>query len=446
MTVSESWRLLDRAGFATNPLNALCSRTSDLSYAQLHRVVTQRAEEFRQQGLAMDDVLLLPMAKDPSDVINVLAATTVTGATLLCSAQTPQTLLTQLQTQATVYLTDREQGNLIRLREGLDMALRTESEPRLGVLSSGSTGAPKRIWHRLSHFIHSAEGSNRLLPLSTAGFSLVSLPLHHVGGLGVVFRALLSGRPLLFDQPADDARTYQQYPIARVSLVPTQLHRLMQQSMPRKPRQVLLGGAPIPDTLITQARERGWQLHRSYGLSEMASQVMTEVSVNHWQCLPHVQCASRDGEILVQGDSLFLGYGDPWQPQHTLLDGWFATGDMAEFSGSRFRFIGRRDNQFISGGENVCPETIEQAFINAGLVNHIAIVPQADDEWGAKTVAVLDPVSGVNLKQLRDFARQQLLPHEQPKHYYRWQADAALKVQRPSLIAKVNNNDLDDLT
>ncbi|MDX1472665.1 MAG: hypothetical protein R3309_00765, partial [Reinekea sp.] len=183
MTVSESWRLLDRAGFATNPLNALCSRTSDLSYAQLHRVVTQRAEEFRQQGLAMDDVLLLPMAKDPSDVINVLAATTVTGATLLCSAQTPQTLLTQLQTQATVYLTDREQGNLIRLREGLDMALRTESEPRLGVLSSGSTGAPKRIWHRLSHFIHSAEGSNRLLPLSTAGFSLVSLPLHHVGGL-----------------------------------------------------------------------------------------------------------------------------------------------------------------------------------------------------------------------------------------------------------------------
>src|SRR5690606_28893337 len=63
-----------------------------------------------------------------------------------------------------------------------------------------------------------------------------------------------------------------------VSLVPTQLVRLMETSGDTPPatlRCVLVGGAGIPRALLARALERGWPLALTYGLTEATSQVAT---------------------------------------------------------------------------------------------------------------------------------------------------------------------------
>lgn len=444
-TLTTDWPELN---FTQDTRLAITSATQALSFEQLAKAVQARCDHWRAQGLGAHDLLLLPMAKHADDVINLLAAVRSAGATLLY----PQTLSgesrRQVFRQATVHLDNSEQGLLQRLQPAYSRP-HGVSEPLLGVLSSGSTGEPKRIWHPVSHFIAHAGASNQLLPLPKQGYSLASLPLNHVGGLGVVFRALVNRSPLLFDAAPDSAATFARHDIQRVSLVPTQLHRLLSEtgqthSGPVPTAQIILGGAPIAEALLGRARAQGWSLHRSYGLSEMASQVITEVSAGQWRCLPDTELRLHNGEIEVRGQSLFLGYGDPWQRQRRLIDGWFRTGDLGAWNGSEFTVIGRLDNRYISGGENVCPEAIERAFINAGLVQQIVALPRQDAEWGTQTVAMVKLADGVTLDQLHSFARAQLLPQERPRHYYRWSSGTGFKVQRAKLIKQVNTDDLDD--
>jgi len=129
-----------------------------------------------------------------------------------------------------------------------------------------------------------------------------------------------------------------------------------------------------------------------------------------------------------------------------LNDGWLATKDLATFDENRFAFIGRKDNLFISGGENVCPESVEQKFTNSLLINNIVILPKAHHYWGMQTVAVIEIKKGTDLQKLVAFSKQYLLPHEQPRHYYVWQRQDGLKVQRAKLIQQVKLNDLEELT
>ena len=430
------------ASFANDSRLAICCDGQRLSFAELAEHVAVEQQRFQNQGLSNGDVLLLPVHKQAKNVIQLLAALNTASATLVYPKLMPEQRLAELQQHATVFM--NTDGNLVRLQTPTP-ALSQQNDPLLGVLSSGSTGEPKRIWHRVSHFLASAAASNQCLPLNPNGFSLLSLPLNHVGGLGVIFRALLNKSAVLFDVAADNIESYQQHDIQRVSLVPTQLQRLIQQTKLVPTTQVLLGGAPIPDTLLTQARELGWRIHRSYGLSEMASQVITEVNPNQWQVLPHAELKIVDTELWVRGKSLCAGYGDPTKLTTPFQDGWLATHDLAHFSTTEFRFIGRRDNQFISGGENVCPENIEQQFINAQLVDDIVVLPKTNAQWGMQTVAVVSPKQGIELYQLTNFSQQHLLPHEQPRHYYAWHQPSGLKVQRAQLIEQVNNNDLETL-
>ena len=63
-------------------------------------------------------------------------------------------------------------------------------------------------------------------------------------------------------------------------------------------------------------------------------------------------------------------------------EGWFHTGDLGAFTADgELLVLGRRDNRFICGGENIQPEAIEQALLQHGAVRQALVVPLADAEW-----------------------------------------------------------------
>jgi O-succinylbenzoic acid--CoA ligase len=108
--------------------------------------------------------------------------------------------------------------------------------------------------------------------------------------------------------------------------------------------------------------------------------------------LPYRQlCISCAGEILVKGEVLFKGYVNGQRLNLPLTDdGWFATGDMGQLDAqSSLSVTGRRDNMFISGGENIQPEEIEKFLLGIKGVAQAVVVPKADGEFGHRPIAFI---------------------------------------------------------
>lgn len=313
------------------------------------------------------------------------------------------------------------------------------AQPATIVFTSGSTRDPKPAVLSYGNHYYSARGSNVNIRLASHDRWLLSLPLYHVGGLGIVFRCLLSGATMVFPDPGQSLEHNQSfYAITHLSLVATQLLRLLRLPvMPESFAQVkaiLLGGGPIPASALVEALRRGWPVLPSYGLTEMASQVCTASPqappaqrMNAGPVLRHRKLRiNAGGEIEVSGETLFMGYleQDVLRPSRT-EDGWFATGDLGELDERGGLTVkGRRDFMFISGGENIQPEEIERALSELPEIEEALVVPVADPEFGERPVAyVRYRAAAVPDEAVRERLALRLPKYKIPRAFLPWPDD-----------------------
>lgn len=275
--------------------------------------------------------------------------------------------------------------------------------PATILFTSGSTAEPKAAVHAYGNHYFNALGSNENIALGPGDRWLLSLPLYHVGGIGVLFRCLLAGATVVLPpSKAPLHETIARERVTHASLVATQLLRLLRTSdadvSPLK--AVLLGGSAIPPGLLDAATVRGLPVHTSYGLTEMASQVTTTppgataaVLQSSGRVLPYREVRlAADGEIWVRGETRFLGYLSASDPDGLDApfddDGWFATRDLGRFGEDGLLYVlGRKDNLFISGGENIQPEEIEAELCRLDGVVQAVVVPVPDAEFGQRPAA-----------------------------------------------------------
>lgn len=303
------------------------------------------------------------------------------------------------------------------------------------VFTSGSTGTPKAVQHSFGNHFFSAKGSNVNVPLVPGDRWLLALPLYHVSGLGVLFRCVLSGATMVIPpRDAPLAATLSRSGITHVSMVATQLVRLLREGRMHLlggVKAILLGGSPIPRAVVDEAYDRNLPIHVTYGLTEMTSQVSTtppdatrEQLYSAGTVLPYRQVAvAEDGELLVRGLTRFQGYLEPDGLRQPFdAGGWFRTGDLGYFDADGFLYVeGRKDNLFISGGENIQPEEIEQALASIDGVVRAVVVPVPDEEFGHRPVAFVQTDPG--REDLDEVGRQlaQHLPRfKVPAAFYAW--------------------------
>ncbi len=278
------------------------------------------------------------------------------------------------------------------------------------LFTSGSTGTPKIAQHTLRNHFLSAQGTQEVLCLDDRTRWQLSLPLFHVGGLAILFRTFLHGGAVVLNHKST----------THLSLVPTQLMRLLQQEQPLPDYScILLGGATIPPLLLKQAFERGLPIMTTYGMTEMSSMITvakqpTTVHVGTPLPFREIQLSSS-GEILVRGETLFIGYEG--HPHH---EGWFATKDLGRFTDEgHLEMLGRKDRLFISGGENIQPEEIERALCSLpGIVAaYVRSVP--DPEFGHRPVAhLLDTTKKYTLASVQEALRDLLPAFKHPIALY----------------------------
>lgn len=330
--------------------------------------------------------------------------------------------------------------------------------PAAIVLTSGSSGTPKAALLSYGNLHANAERSNTNIPLTPGDCWLLSLPLQHVAGLSILFRALLGGAAVAIPSHNESmTEAILRYGVTHISLVPTQLYRLIRDgeslSALKKLKVILVGGGAIPETLVTQAHRAGLALYTTYGLTEMASQVTTSrpgedkdrLMTSGLPLDPGSIRISKEGEILVDGDTLFLGYVEGTEATRTVDDdGYFATGDLGVLDYRGYLHVqGRRDNMFIAGGENIQPEEIEMQLGRLEGILEGLVVPVPHAEFGATPVAFVrlagEPPE--DFEALGNHLTEQLanrLPEFKiPKRYFAWPEgeDAGLKPNRKAFVA-----------
>lgn len=295
--------------------------------------------------------------------------------------------------------------------------------PATIVATSGSSGRPKAAQHAAAQHLWSALGSAANIPLGVGDVCALSLPLFHVGGLAMLWRCFLGGAALLIRRGDGDASGLALDGRAtHVSMVPTQLYRLLKRGsadVNTAWKAVLLGGDAAPAALIQQATAAGIPLHTTYGCTEMSSQVTTTRPAasaaelgSAGSLLPHRELAlADDGEILLRGRTLFTGY----RRANDVLDaardaeGWYHSGDLGRRDKQEnLQVIGRKDNMFICGGENIQPETIERELLNIAGIVRAVVIGREDAEYGKRPFAFVESEGEINEDALRGRLREHL--------------------------------------
>jgi o-succinylbenzoate---CoA ligase len=283
------------------------------------------------------------------------------------------------------------------------------------ITTSGSTGRPKAVELTAAALVASASASLRRIGARPQWRWLCCLPMFHVSGLGVLVRSLLTGTdPVITD--AVSPQVLAASDCAYVSLVPTQLRRLLDTDMgPGQVQAVLLGGAAPGDTLLADARTAGWRVITTYGMSETCGGCVYD-SVP----LDGVQVRIADGVVEIAGPTLFTGYlGQPELTASVLADGWFRTADLGCWlPDGRLGIRGRADDVINTGGEKVVPGEVEAVLGTAPGVADVVVVGLADPEWGEAVTAVVIPANPANppdLAVLKSIVRAVMSAYAAPR-------------------------------
>ena len=335
--------------------------------------------------------------------------------------------------------------------------------------SGGSSGGRRWVQLQLAALEAAADGLAQWLQAQAidpeACLCLDPLPLHHISGLMPWLRARRWGArlqelaPPLLRDPALLAKACPLPPDrpALVSLVPTQLIRLLEQ--PEGVRWladcavIWVGGAALPPALADRCRRLGLPLSPCYGSTETGAMVAAlppaRFLAGEAGCgpaLPHARLrlgvAGDSGPVEVCAPSLAVGEhrAGRFMPL-PLHGGWWRSGDRGRFGPSGgLELLGRLDRAISSGGETVFPEQVERRLLEQAEqarlpLAQLLLLAEPDPLWGERLVALVraapDPAAAPDalIEALRALAAQ-LPPSQRPR---RWLACPELA---PSALGK----------
>jgi O-succinylbenzoic acid--CoA ligase len=234
---------------------------------------------------------------------------------------------------------------------------------------------------------------------------------------------MINGGAIVFpDSDLSISESVKSCEFTHISLVPAQLAELLKHDeCIEKLKQltaILVGGANVSQPFIEIAINVGLPIHTTYGSTEAASQITTTSGDDlkrfagaSGKVLQHRQVKiSATGEIMVKGETLFKGYikNDSLEKPFD-SDGYFATGDLGRFDDAGNLYVaGRKDAMFISGGENIYPQQIEDVIEKVNGIEQVVVVPVECDQFGARPVAFVKSAERIDKQIITQAIRQEL--------------------------------------
>lgn len=311
------------------------------------------------------------------------------------------------------------------------------------IYTSGTTGQPKGAMLTFANHLWNANASAYRLGTLPDDRWLLCMPLYHVGGLAIILRCCLYGTGIMLHDGFDAAAVSDALDLDRitlVSLVPTMLHRLLEQRGDRpfaaSLRHILLGGAAASGPLLERSAALGLPVSLTYGLTEAASQVATATpeevrkkpgSAGKPLMFTRVRVLGEDGcelppgeigEIVVQGPQVMRGYFEhPEATAAALRESWLHTGDLGtQDEDGDLWIVQRRTDLIVSGGENVYPSEVEAVLEAHPDIAEACVVGLPDAEWSQRVAAmIVRRNASLSEESITAYCREHLAGYKLPR-------------------------------
>jgi len=312
--------------------------------------------------------------------------------------------------------------------------------------TSGSTGRPKGVL--LTHY---GQNWSRRILAHTRGTTerdviLVAAPLYHKNALNAIKQGLTAGA-LLVLLPQFNVERYIEaigrYHATVISGVPTMMSMLLARADLLKRidtssvRTVMMGSAPSSARLLEQLRAAFPNAEPLvvYGVTEGGpvplgphpdGRPRPSGSIG----VPYAGTEARlvggpdenEGELIVRNPGILLGYHNlPEESARRIRDGWYYTGDVCRRDAEGFYyFVGRNDDMFVSGGENIFPIEVESLLERHPAVHQAYVMPFDHELKGQVPYAfvVLRESASATEDELKQFALAHGPAYQHPRRVF----------------------------
>jgi len=302
----------------------------------------------------------------------------------------------------------------------------------------------------LSHYSHLWAMSQRVRrPVPQGQRSLVAAPLYHMNGLAMCQTTFSQGDTVVL-LPQFTTRGYieaaAKHKVGFLTSVPTMIAMMLREKELLAKNDlsaveaVRMGSAPITQSLIDQVRAvfPKAQIGNGYGTTEAGPVVFgphpkgipqPELSAGYPH--PEVQLRLiRDGKEVQDEGALEMKCGALMTHYHKLPettakvmtpDGYYRTSDVfRRDENGFFYFVGRVDDMFVCGGENIYPGEVEKMLEKHPGIHQAAVIPVPDELKGFKPIAFVVRAAGaaVDEQQIKSYALANAPAYQHPRRVF----------------------------
>ncbi|GAB3207122.1 acyl-CoA synthetase [Nocardia tengchongensis] len=318
------------------------------------------------------------------------------------------------------------------------------AEPKIILLTSGTTGTPKGAPRAEPKSLLSLGGLLSKVPFRVNEVTECCAPMFHTLGFACAVLTLGFGSTLVirrrFDpQAAIDSMA--RHRATTVIAVPVMLARMMDlggQALAGRDlsalRIVFVAGSQLGAQLCTEVTAAfGPVVYNLYGSTEVAYATIAtpadlaeepgcvgkpvlgarvEILDDQGRAVPN----GATGRIFVGNSIQFEGYTGGGTKE--FVRGLMSSGDVGHFDSAGRLFIdGRDDDMIVSGGENVFPAEVEELLYTHPAVREAAVIGVTDEQFGArlKAFVVVHDGQSCTEAQVKEFVKDNLARYKVPR-------------------------------